>query len=116
MRFDSAESAQKGLARADAEGTIQLGEGDDKRAAKLALITGDEEQALIDKVLAFISGMTLLLKVRHSHQMRTDMRWAASVALITGNEKQALIDKVQCVVNTPSFWRGETYSKTAMAT
>lgn len=58
VRFDSAESAEKGLARADADGTVQLGQGDAQRAAKIALITGDEEQALVDKVTFSIEQAT----------------------------------------------------------
>ena len=50
MRFDTAESAKTALAKADADGKVELVDGDDKRAAGIALITGDEEQALIDKV------------------------------------------------------------------
>lgn len=50
VRFDTAESAKTALAKADADGKVELVDGDDKRPAAIALITGDEEQALIDKV------------------------------------------------------------------
>lgn len=48
MRFESEEAAAAGLARGDADGTLPI--GDDKLPAKIALITGDAEQELIDKV------------------------------------------------------------------
>lgn len=50
VRFDTAESAQTALAKAGADGKVELVDGDDKRAAGIALITGDEEQALVNKV------------------------------------------------------------------
>jgi RNA binding motif len=50
VRFDTAESAKTALAKADADGKVELVDGDYKRAAGIALITGDEEQTLIDKV------------------------------------------------------------------
>ena len=52
VRFDTADSAKTALAKADADGKVELVDGDAKRMAGIALITGDEEQALIDKVRA----------------------------------------------------------------
>jgi len=48
VRFESEEAAAAGVARGEADGTLPI--GDDKLPAKIALITGDAEQELIDKV------------------------------------------------------------------
>jgi RNA binding motif len=63
VRFDTADSAKTALAKADTDGKVELVDGDDKRTAGIALVTGDEEQALIDKVhlTGFLCGFLAVL-------------------------------------------------------